>query len=413
MHGIKRIALVTAALFLMAAGAVVNGAQLYFMAALLLCLPCVSYVVARQSLRTIHVARDVPASGWEDEVATFHLVISSRSPLPKLMLQMRDNLPAWLEQDPHDDGYFDLPASTELRLPYAVRLAKRGLYQLGDVSILAHDPLGLFTISRTWHARAELVVYPVPQPLPSMSLVGSDRYGSFDVPHTVIHGSGTDPDGVRQYQAGDSLRRIHWKSLARTGALNVVEFEEDLLLHVVMVLDTTAGVDPDGGPDSAFEYLVRMAASLGEAAVCSGATFRLIAGPPHQAEVSGRGRPHLFSVLDSLARVSVDSEGPPISRELFARIGAPNRGASIVLLTAETDPALPAALARYAAAGVQVTVVYADSRTFDLRARAPAAATQRAFVDALLASQVSVYLLGRDEGRRLAPERLHGSSVFV
>lgn len=83
------------------------------------------------------------------------------------------------------------------------------------------------------------------------------------------------------------------------------------------------------------------------------------------------------------------------------------------IFTVKIDPGLPGALARYTAAGVNAAVVYADPRTFDTGLRSPNAATQRSFVDALLGTQTGVYLLARDEGNRLAPERLYGNSVFA
>ena len=120
---------------------------------------------------------------------------------------------------------------------------------------------------------------------------------------------------------------------------------------------------------------------------------------------------HLFAMLDALARVEPRGDEEPLGEDLFRRVGAASRGASMVVLTAGTDASLPAELARYAAVGVSVTLIYADPHSFDPSLRSPSKPIQSAFLDALLGAQVEVYVLSRDDGQRLAPERHHGIRI--
>jgi hypothetical protein len=69
---------------------------------------------------------------------------------------------------------------------------------------------------------------------------------------------------VREYQARDDVRRIHWPSTARTGSLMVRREEAAWDPTAWLLLDSRAGVHPAVGSLSpTFEALVSAAASLG------------------------------------------------------------------------------------------------------------------------------------------------------
>ena len=97
MHQYKRWVIFTASLFLAISAALVNGSHLYYMAAILLMLPLISYLLGMFNLHNLEFSREVPASGWDGETVAFHFVAHSRARFPKMFLQARDHLPEWLE----------------------------------------------------------------------------------------------------------------------------------------------------------------------------------------------------------------------------------------------------------------------------------------------------------------------------
>ena len=60
--------------------------------------------------------------------------------------------------------------------------------------------------------------------------------------------------GIRDYQAGDRVTWIHWKSFARTQTLMTKEFEDRRSQELLLVLD--------GRPSETFEEQVDLAASI-------------------------------------------------------------------------------------------------------------------------------------------------------
>lgn len=409
---IKRVAVITAALFMIVAGAMTNGQQMYYMAAVLITLPIVAYVLGQLSLRGLEFERKAPDVAWEGETTTFEIAVTSRSRLPRIAVRVVDDLPKFITRQGGPDITFNLPALSEERVPYQVRLEKRGVYHLRGIRVIASDPLGLFSVSTVVSCPAELLVYPFPSPMPDIALSGAERYGVADLPFSSARGSGIDPDGIRQYHAGDPLRRVHWKSMARTGHLNVIEFEESRALSVVLVLDTSAAGDVGEGKQNAFEYLVNAAASLAQSATRHGASIRLISGDrPGPEAAPGRGTDHLFAILAGLARAEAATP-TPLSASLADKIGLLPSGTSLVLFTADADPALGAPVSRYTVAGIPVTVLYADPLSFDPHRTRPTRDIQREYAASIIGAQARMVVLRHNREARPLPEPVTDVRLF-
>lgn len=411
MGSIKLIAIFTAAVYLIIAATIVNAYQLFYMAALLLALPGVSYLVGRFALRDLEFAREVPGTGWSGETVTFTLTVRSRSRLPRLFLQAHDDLPRFLRLADSAPPHFHAAPGGATHVPYEVQLLKRGAYTIPGLTVSAVDPLGMFTFRTRVPLESEMLVYPMPEEIGDMVLSGAERYGSRDLPIAAARGSGVDPDGVREYVPGDPLRRMHWKSVARTGKLNVIEFEESRALNVVLVLDLHSGTDVGEAAETTIEYLVRAAASIAQLAVRQGASVRLIrSDEPDPAQSPGRGTEHLFLILASLARAEAnDSES--LSARLVQRVGVLQPGTTLMVLTADADPDLPGALAHYTSGGAQVFVLYADALAFG---RAPhlTRQAQAAFLEGLYAARTAPSVLRRSPDGRLRPETVQNAGYF-
>jgi uncharacterized protein (DUF58 family) len=401
----KLTAILTTVLFLAAAGTVANGWQMFFMAAIVLALPVASLAVGWLALRGLHARRELPSPAWAGDVVPFRLAVLAEGKWPRLFLQADEALPRWLKRADARPVTFDLPASGETRVEYDVELLKRGVYSLSTLSLSSLDPLGLFRFRKSITAPGELVVYPVPEDVAGFDLSGAERFGNRDLPYASARGSGIDLDGVREYTPGDPLRRMHWKTVARTGELHVIEFEEARALSVVIALDTFRGGDAGQAPDSSFEYLVRLAASVAQSSVRSGATVRLVCADSTGLDgIAGRGTEHLLSVYAALARVEPTSE-ERLSNRLSARLGVLTAGTTLVVLTGDPDARLADAVASYAVAGLRIHVVLADPCSWAGETRARREQREE-FLVALNRVGAVVSLMRRHEQQRLVVETI-------
>jgi uncharacterized protein (DUF58 family) len=98
--------------------------------------------------------------------------------------------------------------------------SKRGTLNPGRLLIQTHYPVGLFRAWSWIDLDMSAIIYPRPVVAGDMpTAMGSNPDGE------LLQRSGVDDFyGLRDYQPGDSLKHMSWKSYARTGQLFVKEF---------------------------------------------------------------------------------------------------------------------------------------------------------------------------------------------
>ena len=146
-----------------------------------------------------------------------------------------------------------------LDLEYRVRSEVRGSYPLGPATLLARDVFGLVTASRTVGDAVTLDVLPRVHPLADLTLgeLGGARGSSAGASAAVS----PDDVSIREYRVGDDLRRVHWRSTARRGAVMVRSDEHPGRPDVVLLLDSRAQAHAGRGAGSSLEWAVSLTAS--------------------------------------------------------------------------------------------------------------------------------------------------------
>jgi uncharacterized protein (DUF58 family) len=144
---------------------------------------------------------------------------------------------------------------------YVARRVPRGRYPFGEARVLLQDPFALERTIVRVPAAGALVVYPR---LTELGQLFSDAgaYAQDGRRLLLRRPSGFDLHSVREYEEGESLRRVHWRSTARRGQLMVKELEDAPRDEVAVLLDATAGVVAGEPPDSSFDMQVRAAGSI-------------------------------------------------------------------------------------------------------------------------------------------------------
>jgi uncharacterized protein (DUF58 family) len=137
----------------------------------------------------------------------------------------------------------------------------RGRFSSSDAAIELRDPLGLETRSRPLGAAVSVVVYPRLVELESL-FSDAGRFGSDGRRLLLRRPAGFDLHSVRDYEQGESLRRVHWPTTARRGHLMVKELEESPRDSVVVILDCDPAGQAGNPPDSSFDQATRAAGSI-------------------------------------------------------------------------------------------------------------------------------------------------------
>ena len=184
---------------------------------------------------------------------------------------------------------------------------RRGVLRFNDLRAHLPDPFGFFQKCVKVHAApASMLVLPRRYPLPRVSMPGGAAYKISGEANTNTIGSSGEFVGLRDYQPGDPLRQIHWKSWARVGRPIVKELEDTHYPRYGLALDTLS-TDRD---DATFEEAVSVAASFAVEIDTSDSLLDLmfVKDKAHLV-TAGRGVERADKLLEVLAGVTPSRDG--------------------------------------------------------------------------------------------------------
>ncbi|MEH1011545.1 DUF58 domain-containing protein [Micromonospora sp. CPCC 206060] len=227
------------------------------------------------------------------------LRLQNMSRLPTGTLLLEDRLPYALGSRPRV-VLERLGAQQASSVAYTVRADVRGRYDVGPLVVRMTDPFGLCELSRAFPSTDRLTVVPQVVPLPTVRLPG-EYSGTGDSRARSVAVHGEDDAATREYRRGDDLRRVHWKSTARTGELMVRREEQPWESRATVVLDTRSQGHRGEGPTASFEWAVSAAASIAVHLRHNGYKLRLVTGSGADVDASEAAGDGL--VLDHLAEV--------------------------------------------------------------------------------------------------------------
>jgi uncharacterized protein (DUF58 family) len=215
------------------------------------------------------------------------------------------------------------------RASYSLLAHSRGRYVLGPLSIDVSDPFALTRSRVEFPGRDEVVVTPAVEDLESGPTTPFGHASGLSLAKHLFR-TGEEFFTMRAYQEGDDLRRIHWPSVARSGALMIRQDESTRRSNAVLFLDTRrSAIGQTRSP--AFERCASAAASIGMLLLRYGFTLRLATTQLAPSPVSGD------QLLDTLAAVSHDAARSPGTA--LARLrGAASAETTLVTIGAPPDP---------------------------------------------------------------------------
>jgi uncharacterized protein (DUF58 family) len=127
------------------------------------------------------------------------------------------------------------PGETKV-FTYRVQFLMRGYYQLGPLLVETGDVFGLHRRFRVMTEPSFAQVPPRIVALEGYNLSSRRQIGEIRLAHRLFE----DPTrlaGVRPYQKGDPLNRIHWRATARTGQLQSRAYESSCVAGATFILD--------------------------------------------------------------------------------------------------------------------------------------------------------------------------------
>jgi uncharacterized protein (DUF58 family) len=209
-----------------------------------------------------------------------------------------------------------------LELAYEITPTVRGIHLIGPLTMRVSDPLGLAEYERELSGRTLLTVLPRVTELAGLP-DGFGR-GEGDSGATGLRrGLGEHDAMVREYQPGDPLRTVHWRSTARRDKLMVRVEERPWHGGVTVLLDRRGHAHRGLGAQASLEWSIELVASVCRHLMNAGRRVTLVAenGTPLS---TGRDPEALLDVLATVRPSTQPGLVPPPAEggELFAVLGA-------------------------------------------------------------------------------------------
>lgn len=257
---------------------------IYIITSTLLGFMLISGIVGKTNLEAVRVSISLPEEVYADTaVPVVVRVHNRRSFIPVFLVSVSVK---------SEEVFFHyLDAKSEISRTVSVRFERRGMSPPIPVFVASRFPFGFFIRTRVVPPVAPVVVFPKLLPCHS-PLKPPQRHSKGDErPMDNRVGEEHDLRSIREYQLGDPLKKIHWKSSARTGRWLTKEFSVAAQEALVVNLEQIWGKD--------LESTLSCAAFLITAAVRRGRAVGLIAGGrtyPPEATI-----PHKRKLLKVLA----------------------------------------------------------------------------------------------------------------
>lgn len=293
-----------------------------------------------------------PARAFAGEPVHLRVRVTNPKRLPLPYVRLRILLPPGLVPDepgpPALRGFrrsFGLPPRSETALDLPVRAAGRGEYWLDRVVVELADPFRLAPLTRELVPQADLIVMPEPRISVPVEVQRRLPFGR-PTPAARMYEDRERFAGVRPYEPGDPLNRVHWKLSAHAGGVLVKLFEPTRSADALLVLDLAVG-EPfwDSVYPEIAEDVIGWASFIARQAVEAGwrvglaANTHLSRGRGALRVRASTGPRHEAAVFAALARMPGDptADAGPVLREAARGLGP---GASVVLISARPGPRL-------------------------------------------------------------------------
>lgn len=275
-------------------------------------------------------------------------------------------------------------------LRYQLKCNRRGYYQLGPLVLETGDLFGLHRQFRVLTEPHFLLVMPKVVPLSGYAISSKRPIGEVRMTYRLYEDP-TRISGVRAYQEGDALNRIHWRATARTGQLHSKIYEPSTVAGTTILLDFHKDSHEQRHEPRRSELAITAAASIAHAVTLMGQQVGFITNGRDAAdrvrtegwasdwrtreaaqvaagvrETSDRLRPivigtrrggeQFMQILEMLARLEL-TDGLSLTQTILETSARMPRDATVIAILARVTPEIAIALGMLRRRGLAVVAI--------------------------------------------------------
>lgn len=177
-------------------------------------------------------------------------------------------------------------------MTYTITGLRRGYFQVGPSIVETGDLLGFHRSYRVVSRPQYLLVLPKIVTMDGLEIVSRRPMGEMRLEERGME----DPTlmvGIRQYQPGDPINRVHWKATARTGILHTRIYQPTCLQGAMLLVDMHERSNPKHNEPVRTDLAVTATASIAHLLYNLGQPFGLVSNGRDAAdrvrEIASRG----------------------------------------------------------------------------------------------------------------------------
>lgn len=248
-----------------------------------------------------------------------------------------------------------------LRRHFTIHCTERGYHAYGPATLTTGDGFGFFSRKALGSEKNHLIIYPRLYSVAELRLPAKNPFGELGAESRLFE----DPlrtMGIREWQPGDDLRRVHWKATARHQRMLSRIYEPSQEPQMLIFLNvTTLARHWQGSIPELMERAISVAASLSALCVEERLPVGLISNGvlPGSDQplrlLPGRSPNQLLRILESLAGIT-SFASLPIEQMVLRESPRLPWGATLLVVTAIAHDDLLAALVELDEAGRKVAL---------------------------------------------------------
>lgn len=346
----KTVVFLLVALTLLAIALSTGGAIYYLLFWMLMMMLFIALETALATLFTIRVSTMTQKNrAIRGETVAIRMTIRRATILPVGPVELEVSSP--MDDRAAGKILVNLPPIREKEYRYAMNCPHRGHYPMGVSRVRVSDVFGLFTFSRRMKQGNTMVsVSPRTETVPPMVIQPGDMGPQGQVRTTEDMSS---PSGVRPWQDGDHLKKVHWKLTMRKRELMVRTYEESARPDTLVLMDVSPVNASRSQVMTIEDTMCDTAASAVLAQMTAGYPVRMPLTSAHPTEISGQFPGEISRFLEALTDLNFDS---PYSFEqvLTLEMRRIQRTGGVLLVTAKLNTAIADYAVRMHRLGVSV-----------------------------------------------------------
>lgn len=324
-----------------------------------------SFIHLQFNIPNIGVTRQMQETAYENDVLNVKINIQNKRGHGIYFFEIIDYFPGAApgEQEP-SLFILNMSGKENKKCSYRVNCYKRGLWGLGPITIISQDALGFFKMKKKLNIFSDVLVYPSLFKIFAFPTLLSGSVSWMGVETAKISGDSHEFFGIREYQQGDALSRIHWPSTAKHNKLVVKQFERNAVQEATILLDLNKNHDIGSGKETTLEYGVRIAGSIARYLLNEGIFVQMTGyGKETVLLPFGKGESHMYRILEYLARVRADGDFI-LSQALEETSFITPRRSTLIVTILDNDMESLTSLVQFKVSEVKLIIIVLSTSTF-------------------------------------------------